>query len=224
MIKLFVGYDHREAVAYHVFSHSVQTKSSEPVSITPLMLTQLRDYSEGHTDGSNQFIYSRFLVPYLCQYTGWAIFADGDMVCMDDIAKLWAMRNPWYAVQVAKHDYKTKAPSKYLGAKNEDYPRKNWSSLILWNCSHWMNRSLNPQYVSMATGAHLHRFQWLPDDRIGAIPLEWNWLADEYETKPDVSLVHYTLGTPCFNEYSSCAYADKWHEAKQDMLNVQQVA
>lgn len=223
MIPVFVGYDPRESVAYHAFCQSILARSSEPVSFSPLALNTLRlDYKEKHEDGSNQFIYSRFLVPHLQNYQGWAIFADGDMVCLDDIAKLWAMRDDKYAVMVVKHDYKTRHPVKYLGAKNEDYPRKNWSSLILWNCKHHKNQILRPYMVQTASGVFLHRFSWLDDEDIGEIPKEWNWLADEYEHQDGVSLVHYTIGGPYFTEFMNCDYADEWRNAYADVIHCEQ--
>jgi lipopolysaccharide biosynthesis glycosyltransferase len=144
-------------------------------------------------------------------YQGWAIFADGDMICRDDIAKLWALRDESKAVMVVKHDYKTKAHEKYLGNKNQDYPRKNWSSVILWNCAHPENRRLDPQYVMSHPGSHLHRFAWLDDALIGEIPKEWNWLTTEYPDNDEAKLLHYTLGTPCFKDYTDCDMADIWH-------------
>ena len=126
MLDIYVGYDEREAIAYHNFCNSIIRHSTQPLSFTPLALNNVKSYTEAHTDGSNSFIYSRFLVPYLQGYKGWALFADGDMICQDDIAKLWAMRDETKAVMVVKHDYKTKFNKKYLGNKNQDYPRKNW--------------------------------------------------------------------------------------------------
>lgn len=215
MIRIVVGFDQREAVAYHVFCQSVIEKASQPVSFTPLALNTLSGYSETHVDGSNQFIYSRFLTPFLMGYSGWAIFADGDMLCLDDIAKLWSLRDDSKAVLVAKHEYKTKAHDKYLGNKNQDYPRKNWSSVILWNCGHDLNRRLDPSYVMSQPGSHLHRFAWLPDDLIGDIPKEWNWLTTEYPDNYDARLIHYTLGTPCFRDYATSDMAELWHAACQ---------
>jgi lipopolysaccharide biosynthesis glycosyltransferase len=213
MIRVVIGFDQREAVAYHTFCQSILEKATQPVSFTPLALNTLQGYSETHTDGSNAFIYSRFLTPSLFDFQGWAIFADGDMLCRDDIAKLWALRDESKAVLVAKHDYKTKAHDKYLGNKNEDYPRKNWSSVMLFNCSHPENRILTPEFVMKQTGAFLHRFTWLEDSLVGEIPKEWNWLATEYPDNYDAHLVHYTLGTPCFKDYWSSDMAGEWHEA-----------
>lgn len=214
MIRVFVGFDPREAVAYHTFCQSVLERASLPVSFTPLALNALAGYRETHTDGSNAFIYSRFLTPYLCGFDGWALFADGDMICRADIAELWALRDPRHAVQVVKHDYQTKAAQKYLGNKNENYPRKNWSSVMLFNCDHPKHRLLTPEFLQRTTGKFLHRFEWLDDADIGALPRVWNWLTTEYEDNYDAKLLHYTLGTPCFKDYENAEMADEWHAAR----------
>jgi lipopolysaccharide biosynthesis glycosyltransferase len=213
-IPIFIGYDPREAIAYHVCVNSIIRTASGPVSIIPIALNLFKDYQETHNDGSNQFIYTRFLVPYLMDYIGWAIFIDGDMILRDDIYKLWALRQVDKDVMVVKHDYKTKMKEKYLGSKNEDYPRKNWSSVIVWNCSSWPNRILNPEFIQKSTGAFLHRFSWLEDKRIGELPPEWNWLPDEYGPNQDARLLHYTLGTPCFKEFENTPMADEWHSER----------
>lgn len=210
-LTLVVGFDQREAVAYHVFCQSVIDRSTMPVQFLPLAENMLQDYKEVHTDGSNKFIYSRFLTPYLMDFSGWAIFADGDMVCEADIAELWALRDATKAVQVVKHNYKTKANKKYLGNKNEDYPRKNWSSVILWNCAHPENKVLTPKFIQSQPGSYLHRFSWLTDELIGELPQEWNWLAIEYPENPGAKLIHYTLGTPCFKDYANESMSQRWH-------------
>jgi lipopolysaccharide biosynthesis glycosyltransferase len=184
------------------------------VAIVPVALNLFRDYSETHTDGSNHFIYTRFLVPHLMQYEGWAIFIDGDMIVRGDIAELWELRDAYKDVMEVKHDYKTRMTEKYLGAKNEDYPRKNWSSVILWNCNSHPNRKLTSEFVQKATGAELHRFSWLDDKRIGELPPEWNWLPDEYGPNPDAKLLHYTLGTPCFHEFADTPQGNEWHRER----------
>lgn len=215
MIPIFIGYDPREAIAYHVCSNSVIRHASEPVSITPLALNVLKGYEEQHTDGSNHFIYSRFLVPHLMDYKGWAIFIDGDMILRSDINELWNLRDDAKAVMVVKHEYETKMTEKYLGAKNENYPRKNWSSVILWNCGHPANRLVTPEFVQSATGAQVHRFSWLQDDQVGELPKEWNWLDVEYDFNSDAKLIHYTLGTPCFHEFSTEGnYSNEWHRER----------
>jgi lipopolysaccharide biosynthesis glycosyltransferase len=213
-IPVYIGYDPREAIAYHVCSNSIIRQATQPVSLNPLALNLIKDYKETHTDGSNQFIYSRFLVPYLMNYQGWAIFMDGDMILRDDISQLWNLCDNDYAVMVVKHDYKTKLKQKYLGSKNENYPRKNWSSVILWNCGHPKNQILTSDFVQNATGAQLHRFTWLEDQDIGEIPREWNWLPDEYGANAKAKLLHYTLGTPCFYEFSSTPQSGEWHREK----------
>jgi lipopolysaccharide biosynthesis glycosyltransferase len=214
-ITMVVGFDQKEAVAYHVFCQSVMEKSTVPVQFIPLCQGSLMGYTEKHHDGSNAFIYSRFLTPYLNDFKGWVIFADGDMICQSDITELWNLRDESKAVLVVKHDYKTKASIKYLGNKNENYPRKNWSSVILWNCGHPANKVLTPSFVETQTGAFLHRFSWLEDNLVGELPKEWNWLAVEYPDNYDAKLIHYTLGTPCFESYKETSMSDIWHEAYQ---------
>ena len=214
LIPIFIGYDPREATVFHVCANSIIRNSTSPVSIIPVALNLFKDYNETHTDGSNHFIYTRFLVPYLMHWSGHAIFIDGDMIVRDDVTDLWNLRNSSFDVQVVKHDYKTKMPVKYLGSKNEDYPRKNWSSVILWNCNSFPNRILTPEYIMQATGKELHRFTWLEDSRIGELPKEWNWLPDEYGANPDAKLLHYTLGAPSFHEFANTPMADEWHKER----------
>lgn len=214
MIPIFLGYDQREAIAYHVCTNSIIRHSSKPVSFNPLSLGLLNGYEETHTDGSNHFIYSRFLVPHLMEYKGWAIFIDGDMLLRDDIAELWKYRDDSKAVMVVHHNYKTKMSEKYLGAKNEDYPRKNWSSVILWNCGHPANKRVTPEFVQQSTGAQLHRFTWLHDTQVGELPIEWNWLPDELGPNDDAKLLHYTLGSPCFHDFADTPMAAEWHRER----------
>ena len=211
-IKIVIGFDQREAVAYHAFCQSIIEKATLPVEIIPLAKNTLKNYHESHTDNSNDFIYSRFLTPYLNNFEGWAIFADGDMICMDDIKKLWELREPSKALMVVKHNYQTKKNRKYLGNINENYPRKNWSSLILWNCSHPKHKILTPEFISNQSGKFLHRFAWLEDDEIGELNKKWNWLAIEYPENKEAKLIHYTLGTPCFKDYKNTEMAEFWFE------------
>jgi lipopolysaccharide biosynthesis glycosyltransferase len=213
-IPVFVGYDPREAIAYHVCVNSIIRLASRPVAIVPVALNLFQDYTETHTDGSNDFIYSRFLVPHLMNYSGWAVFIDGDMILRDDIVNLWNLRESHKDVMVVKHAYKTSRAEKYLGSKNEDYPRKNWSSVILWNCATESNRQLTPEFVQNQPGSFLHRFSWIQDSNIGELPVEWNWLPDEFGANPDAKLLHYTLGTPCFYDFAQTPQADEWHRER----------
>jgi lipopolysaccharide biosynthesis glycosyltransferase len=217
MIRLFIGYDSREAVVHHVCVNSIVRHASQPVAVTPLALRNLGGYVELHRDGSNQFTYSRFLVPHLADWAGWALYIDGDMLLRSDIAELWKLRDEGKALLCVHHQYNTKLHEKYLGAKNEDYPRKNWSSVVLWNCAHPANRCLTPQFVQQATGAQLHRFTWLPDELIGELPREWNWLPDELGPNTQAKLLHWTLGAPCFAEFAHAPMAEEWHEERRLM-------
>lgn len=220
-VNLFVGWDDREEVGVHTFTSSVMHRASEPVSITPLRLEGLRKvYAGGERDGTNAFIYSRFLIPYLMQYRGHALFVDGaDMVCNGDIAELWAMFDPFKAVQVVKHQYKTRHPFKYLGtsmeAQNRDYPGKNWSSVMLINCAHYAWRDLTPERVEDMSGADLHRFSFIQPRYVGNLPAEWNWLADEYGANAGAKLLHWTAGIPGFPAYKDAPMADAWRAANE---------
>ena len=217
-VKIYIGFDQRESVAYHTFVQSLIDHASIPLDITPLAMRTLKGYEEKHEDKSNDFVYSRFLTPFLNDFKGWAIFADGDMICQKDIKKLLDLKDSSKALQVVKHDYKTKANQKYLGNINQDYPRKNWSSVILWNCEHPKHKILTPDFIANQTGKYLHRFSWLEDQEIGELPQEWNWLATEYPNNEQANIIHYTLGTPCFKDYRKTEMADIWLK-KHDRLN-----
>ncbi len=226
-IPLYVGVDPREMAGFHVFCQSILEKTRVPVAIIPLHKPMLGDI-DGQKDGTNAFIYSRFLVPYIQNYNGGGIFADGsDMVSVEGIEKLWALRENYHfdkGVAVVKHDYETKHERKYIGspmeAKNESYPRKNWSSLILWNCGHFANRRLTPELVMESPGSFLHRFQWLRDDQIGELPPEWNVLVGEQDTA-GANLLHYTLGVPGFDHYKNCDGSLHWHRLFKRMLHLE---
>lgn len=213
MIDIYIGYDPREAIAYHVCQNSIIEHCSQPnwLSFHPIRGER--------RDGSNDFIYARFLVPYYQRFSGFALFLDGDMIVRDDILDLWNQRDPYKAVQVVKHDYQTKFPKKYLGNENVTYPRKNWSSVILWNCFHYHNRQLTPEFVEDKPGSFLHRFSWLEDNVIGELDSSWNRLVLEQPVYPGDKLLHYTVGTPCFAEYSQCEHSDEWHEAKRKTVS-----
>lgn len=211
---MFVGYDPREAVAYHVCANSIIRTASSPVAIIPIALNLFQDYQETHTDGSNQFIYSRFLVPYLMNFHGRAIFIDGDMIVRSDIVELYESLEIGMDVAVVKHDYQTRMTEKYLGSKNENYPRKNWSSVIVWDCQTYPNKQLTPEFVQKQPGSFLHRFSWIDDDRIQSLDPVWNWLPDEFGPNPDAKLLHYTLGTPCFHEFAATPQAEEWHRER----------
>jgi lipopolysaccharide biosynthesis glycosyltransferase len=223
VINIYIGYDPREAIAFHVLAHSIHTRASQPVQITPLMLSQLQGIMtrDRHPLQSTDFSFSRFLTPYLSGYQGWSIFMDCDMLVLDDIANLWHLRDDRYAVMVVKHDYTPKESTKFLGQPQTKYVKKNWSSVMLFNNAKC--QALSPDYVNTATGLELHQFKWLADEAlIGELPPRWNHLVGVYDYEPDVSLVHYTLGGPYFKEYSDCDYAEQWNVELQKALFCQQ--
>ena len=225
MVRVFIGFDPVETISYHVLSHSIHARASEPVSIAPLMLSQLGGVMtrDRHELQSTDFSFSRFLVPYLCDYQGWALFMDCDMLVLDDMAELWKLRDDNFAVQVVKHDHVPKEETKFLGQKQTKYEKKNWSSVMLFNCAKCT--VLTPEYVNTASGLDLHRFRWLDSkELVGEIPHRWNHLVDYDSAVPasELSNIHFTIGGPYFTEYADCGYADLWLAEREDMLHCDQ--
>ncbi|HXF67500.1 MAG TPA: glycosyltransferase [Burkholderiales bacterium] len=223
MINVFIGYDPREAIAFSVLSYSIHARASEPVAITPLMLSQLRGIltRERHPLQSTDFSFSRFLTPYLSGYCGWSVFMDCDMLMLEDIAELWRLRDERYAVMVVKHDHVPRETVKFLGEPQSRYEKKNWSSVMLFNNARC--RALTPDYVNTASGLELHQFKWLESEElIGELPSRWNHLVGYNPPRGDAALVHFTLGGPYFEEYRDCEYAREWFAERDAMLRVAQ--
>ena len=221
MINVFIGYDSKEKVAYNVLSHSIIQNSTKPVSITPIALNNLKDdfVRERNNLSSTEFSFSRFMIPHLMNYQGWALFMDCDMLMFEDIAELWRLRDDRYAVQVCKHDYTPKVEKKFLGQVQTKYEKKNWSSFMLMNCKKCT--TLTPDYVNKASGLELHQYKWLEsEDLIGKIDEEWNWLVGEYEKSPNAKLVHFTEGGPYFKDYKDCDYAEEWHNTYKETTRI----
>jgi len=219
MIRIFIGYDSKEVVAWNVLAHSIQARSSAPVCIAPVMLSQLSGVFDRPRNDmqSTEFSFSRFLTPYLAGFEGWAIFMDCDMLMRRDVAALWKLRDDRYAVQVVKHVHVPKEDTKFLGQAQTKYEKKNWSSVMLMNCAKCT--ALTPEYVNRASGLELHQFKWLGDDRlIGELPHGWNHLVGYDSPDPSASLAHFTIGGPWFDEYRDCEFAGEWFEAREAML------
>ena len=225
MIRVFIGFDPREAVAFSVLAYSIQARASSPVAITPVMLSQLSDVytREKHPLQSTEFSFSRFLTPHLSGYSEWSVFMDCDMLMLDDIAKLFALRDERYAVMVVKHEHLPRESVKFLDQPQTKYEKKNWSSVMLFNNARC--RVLTPEYVAGASGLELHQFKWLQsDDLIGELPAHWNHLVGYDRPQTGASLVHYTLGGPYFSEYRTCEYAAEWFAERDRMLFAEQRA
>ncbi len=223
MIRVFIGYDPREAIAFHVLSHSIVSRCSVPVNITPLRLDQLRAIHARAPDplASTEFAFTRFLTPRLCGFQGWAVYMDCDMLMLDDLARLWELRDDRYAVQVVKHEHNPPESTKFLGNIQTRYAMKNWSSLMLFNNSQC--QTLSPEYVDSAPGLDLHRFAWLESaSRIGSLPKRWNYLVGYDSPDAEVSNVHFTQGGPYFAEYADCPYSAEWFQAYQAMKHAEQ--
>lgn len=222
VIKVFIGFDPVESVAWHTMAHSILERSSKPVALVPVNLNNFREFYTRQRDPkqSNAFSFTRFLVPYLSNYDGYALFFDCDMMLRTDIHEIFDAVNesPGKAVYVVKHDYEPRDDIKYLNTVQYKYPRKNWSSVVLWDCGHPSNKQVTPEFVNMASPMELHRFAWLKDEEIGELDIRWNWLVGEYDEPPvDVKNVHWTVGGPYFDEYRNADFSEEWFEEEKRM-------
>jgi len=215
-VRIFIGYDPNETVAYHVLCHSLLETATYPVSITPIRLTHVSRWfsRERLPMQSTEFSFSRFLVPFLCNYEGWAIFMDCDFLCFEDIYKLWQTKDEKYDLMCVQHDHHPKERTKFLGALQTQYEKKNWSSLMMFNNERC--RNLTRFYVNRASGLSLHQFEWC-EGEIGNIDKKWNHLVNYTDYDPAPFMVHYTEGGPYFKEYEGCQYSNEWFATKQRM-------
>ena len=223
-MKVFVGYDTREDIAYQVCKHSILSKQSNAV-VTPLVQKELSD-SGWYTRSidklaSTEFTFTPFLVPQLCNFKGWAVFIDCDVILTTDIEELFVQADDQYAVMCVQHDYRPKEGTKMDGQTQTVYPRKNWSSVMLINCGHPSNRALNIDLVNdpAINGAYLHRFSWLKDEEIGKLDHTWNYLVGVYDDIKIPKLIHYTEGGPWFENYRNCVFHQEWKNQLQEMMN-----
>lgn len=228
MLKIFIGYDYAESVAYHALCQSIIERSSQPVSITPVSLKMLTEAGLMWRDRdplqSNDFAFSRWLVPHLCDYQGTALFMDCDMMFRDDPAKLLQTDMRGLAVRVVKHNHKPIEDTKYLGTRQTRYERKNWSSVMLFNCSHRDCKKLTPELINTAHGLFLHQFRWVDnDDHIGDLDPRWNHLVGYDSPRNDARNVHWTIGGPYFHEYHNVEFSDEWRTMKDKVLHCSQL-
>ena len=225
MQNIFIGYDSREKIASDVCEFSIKKRSSEKIKINLLKIEELRKQNiyQRNEDklSSTEFTFSRFLIPYLMNYNGWALFCDCDFLWLDDITKLFNLKNENFAVMCCQHDYKPINDVKMDGKKQLWYPRKNWSSMVLWNCGHPSNKKLDLKLVNSETGKYLHRFGWLNDDEIGKVSNEWNWLVNWYKEPDDGNpkALHFTEGGPWFENHKNTEYCELWFNEKNEMLS-----
>lgn len=225
-MKIFIGWDSREDIAYQVAKKSIEDLASGPVEIIPLKQHELRDqglyWREIDKLAATEFTFTRFLIPELCDYDEWALFIDCDFVALDDVKKLFSQKDDKYAVMCAQHDYTPKEGVKMDGQQQTIYPRKNWSSMMLINCSHPSNKKVTKELVNdpEITGAYLHRYSWLDDSEIGELSHEWNWLVGWYQEPQDghPRFLHYTEGGPWFDNYQDCEYANEWYKVERKYL------
>lgn len=223
-MKVFVGYDPREDIAYQVCKHSIEARS-DSAEVIPLKQSELRTSGQYTRPvdklASTEFTFTRFLVPELMNFNGWAVFIDCDVLLTTDIAELFAQVDDQYAVMCVQHKYAPKEGIKMDGQKQTIYPRKNWSSVVLFNCAHPSNKILNQELVNNLeiTGAYLHRFSWLKDEEIGELDHTWNYLVGVYNDLKTPNLIHYTEGGPWFENYRSCEFHQEWKTELMEMMN-----
>jgi hypothetical protein len=222
--RVYIGWDRREPEAYDVAKFSLTRRASIPVEVTPIKLDDLRRRGLYARDvdplASTEFTYSRFFTPALAGFSGWALFCDCDFLWLADIAELAAVTRVPKAVYCVQHDYRPKETTKMDGAVQTVYPRKNWSSLMLFNCEHPAVRRLTPELVNRESGAFLHRMQWVNDEDIGALPVEWNWLEgwNEKPAQGTPKAVHFTRGGPWFARWQNVDYGDLWRAERDAMM------
>jgi len=222
-MKIFVGYDTREDIAYQVCKHSIVSKQAQ-ADVRPLNQQELRDtgwYTRPIDKlASTEFTFTRFLVPELSNFNGWALFMDCDMILTTDIKELFDQADDRYAVMCVQHDYTPREGIKMDGQRQTIYPRKNWSSVVLWNCGHPSNKVVTQEFVNdpEKTGAYLHRFSWLKDEEIGALDHTWNYLVGVYNDIELPKLIHYTEGGPWFENYRYCEFSKEWKQELYSMM------
>ena len=229
-LHVFIGYDDREDEAYKVCRYSIVRRSSEAVSVHPLKHKPLRDMglfdrpwriSESgqyvdERDGrpfSTQFSHSRFLVPEYAKklgISGWALFVDCDFLFRANLAHLFELADPEYALMCVQHEHIPDETLKMDGVEQTRYYRKNWSSLMLFNLDHPLNKDLDIDAVNHKPGSWLHSFGWLPDEAIGDLPAAWNWIEGVSPRILPPKAVHYSVGGPWFENYRDVAFAQEW--------------
>lgn len=219
--KVFVGYDSREDIAWQVCRHSLLRHSKSDLAVIPIRQPSLRELGLYNrpldTKASTEFSITRFLTPYLAAQSGWVVFCDCDFLFTTDVGEVLDGLDPAKAVYCVQHDYTPSHRVKMDGKQQTVYPRKNWSSFMVFNCDHPDVKALTPALVNSADPAYLHRFQWVTDaEGIGELDLEWNFLVGEY-AKPSHTprVLHYTIGGPWFADWQDCDFADLWVNEKE---------
>ena len=241
-MKIFIGYDSRENEVFRVCKHSLEIRSANPLEIEPLssgnpMIDRPWAIRDGQRvdlqDGrpfSTEFSFARFLVPFLMGFQGWAMFVDSDFLFLDDVQDLFKLADDSKAVMVVPHDHTPQESVKMDGCKQDAYKRKNWSSLVLWNCGHKAHRvprkwptegGISLERLNTFPGAWWHYFTWLKWEEIGFLPESWNWLEGHSPKEIIPSAVHYTRGGPWWKEYQDCDYADLWLSERDEMLSLE---
>ena len=226
VLKVFVGYDSREDIAWQVCRHSLLRHAKRPIKVHAIRQAELRAqgvYTRPHdAKASTEFSLTRFLTPHLAAYDGWSVFVDCDTLFLSDVTDLLAEISDDRAIYVVKHEYTPHNTIKMDGKQQHIYPRKNWSSFVLFNGAHPSVQALTPEVVNASSPIDLHRFAWTSDDAIGALSSDWNFLVGDYRTPAKTpKMIHYTNGGPWFDNWQDVDFADLWL-AEERMLRSSQ--
>lgn len=232
-MKVFIGYEPREKDGYSVTLDSImghnETAECHPVDLLDCRRKGLYSRPTVTKDGqlfdvisnapmATEFAISRFLVQWLPANSGqqWALFMDCDMLVRCDLDELLELAEDKYAVMCVKHDIDHGTGQKMDGCEQTSYPRKNWSSVLLWNLAHPANRRLTLDWTNALPGRKLHQLCWLRDDEIGNLDPEWNHLVGLCPENPDAKIVHFTRGLPSMPGYENCEHSDEWRDYNGD--------
>lgn len=228
--SVWIGWDPREAAAFAVARSSCRRHLNLPIPIYGLVLDDLKanglytrpmEYRPSAADKpimwdvvsdapmSTQHANARFFVPMLAK-TGWALFCDGDVLFRGNVARLFEGLDPGKAVCCVHHRHEPEPGTKMDGQVQTRYGRKNWSSVIAFNCDHPANKALTLDVLNNTPGRDLHRFFWLADCDIGELSPKWNWLVGHTKAPVDPHVVHFTDGVPDMPGYESVDFADEW--------------
>jgi hypothetical protein len=230
-LSVYIGWDPRETEAFAVCEYSIKKRSSIPLKIYPVVLSELKEQglytrSTEIREGtlwdtisgapmSTEFAITRFAVPILSSLKSdgakWALFCDCDFLWLNDVAELLEQVDQSKALWCVQHHYEPTSSMKMDNQVQLSYARKNWSSMMLFNLEHPAHKKLDAALLNSVPGRDLHRFCWLQDDEIGSVDVRWNWLEGTSPvTDVPPAVVHYTRGGPWMKGWEDVDYASLW--------------
>lgn len=215
-MNIYIGWDSKYSIASSVCKKSILMNTNHQYECHYLKRDEIKGFTRREPNESTEFTFTRFLVPLLNNWEGYAVFCDNDFLFLDNISRMLMKINPHKAVSVVKHKYKPKDKTKMNDKPQINYPRKNWSSLMVWNCSHPSNKVLTLDYINKSSASDLHEFRWLKNNEIGEIDYTWNYLTDWY-TEGEPKALHFTTGGPWLKGYENAKYANDWHRLRNSI-------